>query len=282
MKKKPTNCVSKNSIVWITGASSGIGAALAKEMAKRGVHLILSGRRIQALLNVQNDCQKLGAGDILVLPFEATDFDQLTSIVTTAEGWKGGIDLLINNAGVSQRSLIINTDMDVYRKIMDIDYFAPVQLTMLVLPGMIERGGGMIAVTSSLAGKMGSKLRSGYCSAKHALQGFFESLRAEHYQDNIRVSLILPGYVKSNVSVSALKGDGSRHGVMDKGQSKAITAEEAAKKIIAQLEKGREEIYVGSGIEMIAPLLKRFFPKLLSQILRNQKLPSEAQFYDRI
>ena len=134
----------------------------------------------------------------------------------------------------------------------------------------------MIAVTSSLAGKIGSKLRSGYCSAKHALHGFYDSLRAEVHDDNIRVSIILPGYVQSNVSVSALTGDGGTHGVMDAGQAKAISAEAAAVRIIRQLEQEREEIYVGTGAEMLAPWLKRFFPTLLSRFLRKQKVPPRA------
>lgn len=264
--------VFQNKTVWITGASSGIGASLAYVFAKKGAHLILSGRQLDKLQAVETRCRTLGVSDILLLPFEATDFEQLETIAATAERWKDGIDLLINNAGVSQRSLVIDTEISVYREIMDIDYFSPVMLTKLVLPGMVRRGGGMIAITSSLAGKFGSKLRSGYCSAKHALHGFYDSLRAEHYQDNIRISIILPGYVQSNVSVSALIGNGSRHGIMDKGQANAISADAAAEIIVRKLYKEKEEIYVGTGMEMLTPWLKRFFPGLLSYFLRKQKI----------
>ena len=266
----------RDRVVWITGASSGIGAALAKALASRGAELILSGRRMDALEAVKASCLELGRIDILLLPFEATDFEALPAIVVKAQQWKGHIDVLINNAGVSQRSLVVDSDMSVYRRIIDIDYFSPVMLTKLVLPGMIAQGGGLIAVTSSLAGKIGSKMRSGYCSAKHALHGFYDSLRAEVYADNIRVSIILPGYVQSNVSLYALTGDGGTHGVMDAGQAGAISADAAAARILRQLEKEREEIYVGTGAEMLAPWLKRFFPGLLSRFLRKQKVPGGA------
>ena len=262
-----------NKTIWITGASSGIGAGLARAFATEGAALILSGRREQALEEVVQQCRTAGAADVLALPFETTDFDALPALVSRADGWRDGIDMLVNNAGISQRSLVMDTQMEVYRSIMEVDYFAPVALTKLVLPGMLARGGGTIAINSSLAGKLGSKLRSGYSSAKHALLGFYDSLRAELHEQGIRVAVILPGYVQSQVSVSALTGDGSEHGIMDSGQASAISADDAAKVILKGLHRSCDEIYVGSGAEMLAPVLKRFFPGLLTRILRQQKIP---------
>lgn len=262
-----------NKVIWITGASSGIGAGLAQRLAAEQSLLILSGRQQAALEQVAEQCRAAGAQQVLCLPFEATDFAALAEIVKRAQQWQGRIDLLINNAGISQRSQVLDTELETYRHIMEVDYFAPVALTKLVLPIMLAQGGGMIAVTSSLAGKLGSKLRSGYCSAKHALHGFFDSLDAELHAQNIRVCMILPGYVQSQVSVNALLGDGARQNSMDAGQASAISALAAADIIVKGLQQQRSEIYVGTGREMLAPWLKRFFPKRFRQIIRNQALP---------
>lgn len=258
--------------MWVTGASSGIGAGLARTLATCRCKLILSGRNSEALKEVSDQCFKAGAEDTLILPFDVTDFDNLESITLQAVNWQGQIDVLLNNAGISQRSLIIDTQLSTYRKIMDVDFFGHVALTKCVLPHMIKAGGGHIAVTSSIAGKLGSKLRSGYSSAKHALDGFFEALRAEHYDDGIRVSMLYPGYVHSNVAFNAITGDGGLHGKRESEHDQGITADEAGRKIIKQLGKEKEEIYVGSGSEMITPLLKRFVPSLLSWFLRKQKV----------
>ena len=162
-------------VVWITGASSGIGEALARAMLAQGAEVILSGRRADAL-------QALAAvapERTLVLPFETTDYDRLPALVEQAWGWRGRIDLLINNAGISQRSLALDTSLQVYRQLMEVDYLAPVALTQLLLPRLVEQGSGQLAVVSSVAGKLGAPLRTGYCGAKHAVVGYFEALRAE-------------------------------------------------------------------------------------------------------
>ncbi len=258
--------------VWITGASSGIGAGLARQFAKQGAHLILSGRRADALAVVKRECGAFGSGDVTILTFETTDYDSLTRVVEDAIAFKGRIDCLVNNAGISQRSLALDTGMDVYRKILDVDFFAPVTLTKLVLPGMIKNGGGLICVTTSVAGKVGSKMRSGYCAAKHALHGFFDSLRAELYDDNIRVSLIVPGYVQTNVTINAITADGSPNQKSEAEHAKGISPDAAATRIVSALAKGKEEIYIGSGAEMLAVPLKRFFPGALSRMTRKQDI----------
>jgi short-subunit dehydrogenase len=167
--------MTQSKIAWVTGASSGIGEALAHVLSKDGWSVILSGRRTKALEAVAASLSTPS----LVLPFEATDYEALPGVVERAKAWRGHIDLLVNNAGVSQRSLALDTAFETYKAIMEVDFFAPLRLTQLTAPLMVERGQGRIVAISSLAGRIGSPLRTGYCAAKHALLGYFEALRAE-------------------------------------------------------------------------------------------------------
>jgi short-subunit dehydrogenase len=246
--------------VWVTGASSGIGEALAHGLATRGAKIILSGRRVDALQRV---AQSLNA-ETLVLPFEATDYDALPAVVGKAEGWNGGVDLLINNAGVSQRSLALDTTFDVYRTLMEVDFFAPLRLTQLVLPGMVERKSGAIAVVSSVAGKVGAPIRTGYCAAKHAVVGYFEALRAEvEIAYGIKVHVILPGSVKTGVSVNSLTGDGSRRGKNDINIENGMEPDRAAAVILDGVAAGARDIPVAEGMELMALQLRAQNPEAL-------------------
>jgi short-subunit dehydrogenase len=229
-------------VAWVTGASSGIGEALAKALGKAGWSVILSGRRLEALTAV---AAKVG-GETLILPFEATDMDALPAVAEQAVGWKGRIDLLINNAGVSQRSLGIDTDFSVYRTIMEIDYFAPLRLTQLVLPHMVARRSGRIVAISSIAGRVGSPMRTGYCSAKFALIGYFEALRAEIEQAyGVKVTTVLPGSVRTAVAANALQQDGSRRGVSDENIDNGMDPDEAARLMLEAFEADKRELIIG-------------------------------------
>ena len=202
----------KDKTVWITGASSGIGEALAHAFAQEGASLILSGRRVDALKVVASSV----AGETLILPFETTDYPSLPQAVETAWAWKGRVDILVNNAGVSQRSLAIDTAPEVYSDLINIDLIAPIWLTQLQLPKMAAAGGGHIVAISSVAGRVGAPLRTAYCAAKHGLIGYMDALRAEAEQlHNIKVTNILPGSVATNVSRNALTADGSSRGKSD-------------------------------------------------------------------
>jgi dehydrogenase/reductase SDR family protein 7B len=232
---------------WITGASSGIGEALARGLADRGAALILSGRRLDALQAVADSLD----AQTLVLPFEATDLDALPAISARAIAWRGGVDMLINNAGVSQRSLALDTEFQVYRQIMEIDYFAPVRLTQLVLPHMVERGSGHLSVVSSVAGKVGVPLRTGYCSAKHAVVGYFDALRAEVEQAyGLTVSVITPGSVATQVAVNAFSGDGGQYNRADPNIDNGMPVDEAARIILDGIAAGQREIPVAQGGEL--------------------------------
>jgi len=259
--------------VWITGASSGIGAALARAMAGAGARLILSGRNLDALRSVAADC---GPGARL-LPFEATDFDRLPAIVAEA----GDVDLLVNNAGVSQRSLAHQTDMGVYRAIMEVDFFAPVALTRLVLPAMLARGEGQLAVVASVAGKVGSPMRTGYCAAKHAVMGWFDALRTEVEHKGLKVSTIVPGFVATEIGRRALTGDGTPVGREDSDIAAGIPAARAAEIILDGLARGVREIEVGGdGPDMALLKLKREAPELLFDTM-SQLGAAAVAAYDR-
>ncbi len=247
-------------VAWITGASSGIGEALAHALGAAGWALILSGRRTEALQRVAAAC---GAA-ALVLAFEATDYDALPGIVATAIAWRGQIDLLINNAGISQRSLALDTGFDVYRSLMETDFFAPLRLTQLVAPHMVARRSGRLVAISSLAGRTGSPLRTGYCAAKHALVGYFEALRAEFEQAyGVGVTIVLPGSVRTPIATNALQGDGSVRGTSDANIDAGMDPARVAGIIVAAIEGGRREVVIAEGAELAGVSLRASDPEAL-------------------
>ena len=257
----------ENSVVWITGASSGIGEALARELLQQGAKIILSGRRADAL-------QAVAAVDpqrTLVLPFESTDYDAIDGLVEQAWNWQGHVDCLINNAGISQRSLALDTQFDVYRKLIEVDYLAPVALTQAILPRMVERRSGQLAVISSVAGKIGTALRTGYCGAKHAVVGYFEALRAEvERAHGISVSVILPGSVRTGVAVNALSGDGHSRGRSDVNIENGMPADEAARRILAGMAAGDRTIEIAEGTELSAMRLRVSDPEKLFSLMAGE------------
>lgn len=260
----------QNKVAWITGASSGIGEAMAYALHKRGAKLILSSRRRAVLEDVKRNCGGDGS-DIHILPLDLAETDALEEKAQQALGIYGHIDYLFNNGGISQRSEAIDTRLEVIRKVMEINFFGSVALTKAVLPSMIERQSGHIVVTSSVMGKFGTRLRSSYAASKHALHGYFDCLRQEVYQHNIDVSLVCPGYVKTEVTKNALEGDGSKHNQMGQGQELGMTPEAFAQKLLPKIAQRKEEIYIG-GKEIWGVYLKRFVPRLFNKILRNTEV----------
>lgn len=252
-------------VVWITGASSGIGEACAYRYAARGDALVLTSRSIERLEEVASRCRAAGAKGTLVLPFDMEDPTGIDLLVHGAWSAFGGVDVVFCNAGISQRSTVEETSMDVVRKIMEIDFFAPVAIGKAVLPLMLASGGGHIAVTTSIAGRFGFPLRCAYSSAKHALYGFFETLRAEYGGKGIRVTLVCPGRVRTNISMNALDKDGHRHGAMDPGQAGGLDADKAARAIVHAIDRGRREVLVGRK-ELLMVYIKRFFPNLCARL----------------
>ena len=258
------------SVIWITGASSGIGEAVALELAKRqNVKLVLSARREEELQWVAKQTG-LPASNVLVLPMDMTDFDNLTAHVETVRQRFGRIDYLFQNAGISQRSTVAKTDLSVYKRIMDVNFFGVVALTKAVLPIMLAQRSGHFIVTSSVAGKLATKQRSGYSASKHALHGFFDALRAETYDEGIRITIVCPGYIRTAISINALDSAGDKHGKMDENQEKGMAPDEFAQRLLKAVDAQKEEVYIG-GSEIYGIYLKRFFPSLLSRILRKRK-----------
>jgi len=225
--------------VWVTGASSGVGEGLARVFHREGANLIISARRADELERVKASCE--GPGTIDVVPFDLVDEAGRDAAAAGVLAKHPRIDVLINNAGIGQRSLIMDTTLDVDRQIMEVDYFAPVALTKLVLPRMIEQGGGHVVVTSSVAGKHGMSHHSTYCAAKHALHGYFESLRIEMLSHDIKVCLLVIAGVRSNVHEHALLGDGSEYGHADWGANAGMSAEECAEHTIAAMQADEYE-----------------------------------------
>lgn len=257
-------------VVWITGASSGIGEAVAYEMATKGALLILTASRLQSLEEVADKCKKLGCTNVISLPFDLSVTDQLDTLVDNAWDIYGRIDVFYNNAGISQRGTTVETELHVIRKVMDVDFYAPVVMTKRILPKMLDNGGGQLVVTTSIAGRFGFPMRCAYSSAKHALYGFFETVSAEYHDKNIKVTIVCPGRVKTNISLNALEKDGTPHGKMDAGQAGGISSSNAARKIVAAIINNRREVLVG-GKELLMVYIKRFFPGLCAMLSRNIK-----------
>jgi NADP-dependent 3-hydroxy acid dehydrogenase YdfG len=233
--------------VWITGASSGIGEALVKSFAADGAHIILSGRRVDALQAVADALPS----DTLILPFEVTDFSELEANVAQAWDWMGRVDILVNNAGVSQRSLAIHTEPQVYTDLLNIDLIAPIWLTQLQLPRMVAAGGAHIVAISSVAGRIGAPLRTAYSAAKHGLIGYMDALRTEvSLRHNINITNVLPGSVATNVSRNALTADGSTRGKSDEKIDSGDDPMDCAKVILDAISSNAPEVIFAQGMEL--------------------------------
>ena len=252
---------------WITGASSGMGKAVAVALSKFDTRIIISGRDIESLQITAGEIENNGSRARI----EVMDMQDEASIIRTAKkvlADKEKIAGLYHFAGISQRSLLIETPLENTRKIMEINFFGIVALTNVVLRSMIKNGEGQIAAASSLVGKFGFPYRSAYASSKHALHGYFETLLAENYDKGIRISMLMGGRIQTNISKFSLDKDGNEYGKMDAGQAKGISPEKAAQQILKGLEKDKLEIPVG-GNELIMLKLKRFFPAIHSRLIRK-------------
>ncbi|GMM94140.1 SDR family NAD(P)-dependent oxidoreductase [Qipengyuania sp. MTN3-11] len=247
--------------VWITGASSGIGAALAREWAGRGARIVMSARDEERLRQVADDLET----ETLVLPFDVRDEAAMRAATGEAIGWHG-VDVFVANAGISQRSAAVDTAMQVYRDIIEIDLTAQIAATQALLPHMVERGSGRLLFISSIAGKVGVPMRTAYCAAKFGLIGYADALRAELSQSGIGVHVVCPGSVATNVSRNALAADGTPRGRSDKVIDNGIAADEAAKRIVDAVELNSREIIVAEGMEEAMGELRRTPDQLFDQV----------------
>jgi len=257
-----------NKTIWITGASSGIGEALAMQLSAEGAQLILSARRQSELERVKGNCSN--PDKIKILTLDLAEADSLATKTNEAIALFGQIDILINNGGISQRSLVKDTKLEVDRNLMEVNYFGNIALAKNLLPHMLKKGSGHFVVVTSLTGIFGTPYRSGYAATKHALHGFYDSLRAELEDDGIKVTIAAPGFVKTNVSVNALVGDGSKANIMDDAQAKGISAEDCAAAIVRAIKKEKREIYIGK--ESYGAYVKRFLPSLFARMIKKAKV----------
>lgn len=255
-------------VVWITGASSGIGEAMAREFAREGARLVLSSRRTAELERVRLGCER--PDHHRVLPFDLADTTSFADLARSVISGAAGVDVLVNNGGVGQRALAVDTDEPVERAIMEVNYFAPVALSKAVLPSMLSRGRGQIVVVSSVMGYVGTPGRSSYAAAKHALHGYFDSLRAEVASRGIAITLICPGYVRTQISLNALGPRGEPHGRVDPKTARGITPERCARGIVRAAARRQREAYIG-GWEVAGIFLQRFVPGLFARIVRRMK-----------
>jgi dehydrogenase/reductase SDR family protein 7B len=254
-------------VIWITGASSGIGEELARQLSSYNTRLILSSRRLEELERVKSSLN-INPENVFILPLDLAEPTSLTEIAREAESVFGRIDILVNNGGVTQRSLVMETPIETDRRIMEINYFSGVILTKCVLPGMLERGYGHIIAMSSITGKFGFPLRSAYAASKHAMAGFYESVNAEYYHQRVKTTVIFPGRIRTNISLGAIGPGGKPYNKMDPGQENGTPVDRCARDIIKGVRKDQREVFPG-GIEVLLILVKRFLPRLAFKLARK-------------
>jgi dehydrogenase/reductase SDR family protein 7B len=257
----------KDKVVWITGASSGIGEALAEELAKQGAILVLTARRTERLEALKQRMPQ--PSKVLILPGDLQDGSAIAPLAQKAEALIGKIDVLVNNAGISQRSTALEARIEDVRRLMEINFFAPIALTNTVLPGMLKRRAGQIVIVSSVAGYVGTPKRSSYCASKHAVRGYFDSLRAELDGTGVGVTIVCPGYINTEITEHAFGASGAEHGKKDKSIQQGLPADKCAKAIADAIAKGKTEMAIG-GREVLAIYAKRFFPKLVERVVPRQ------------
>ena len=260
---------------WITGASSGIGEALARAFVENGGSAILSGRNVAELARV---AAETGAPErCLILPFDTMDFAMLASKTDAAIAFCGGVDVLVNNAGISQRSLAVDTEFQVYQRIVGVDLLAPIALTQGLLPHLLARGSGQLVMISSVAGKTGIPLRTAYCAAKHGLIGYADALRSEIAGQGVKVLVVTPGSVRTNVSRNALNADGSARGTSDVAIDNGIDPNEVARLIWDAVARGTRELLIAEGMEANIPALRASDPERLFDMVEAMVANGYAQ-----
>jgi len=270
--------------VWITGASSGIGESLAYILCENDANVILSARNEEKLQSVAKICrEKSKVSKVLVFPLDLenylsfpTAYEEIIQNLKSA-GLEGSIDVLINNAGISSRGSAIDTDISVLNKIMATNFYGPVELSRAVLPDMCGRRQGAIAVVSSVQGKLGLPYRSAYSASKHAVQGYFDGLRAEVADRGVSVTVASPGYVATSLSLNALNGDGSSYGKMDETTAKGLNPSIVAKQLLMGIARGSAEVLIADTQATTAIQLKAMFPELMASMMRRRALSAKSR-----
>ncbi len=255
----------RNRVVWVTGASSGIGESLSKQLAIAGARLVMSSHEPEELERVKQEIGKV-EHDPVMIPFDLSDPKKVEEAAGNVIQKMGGVDIFFSNGGVSTRTTAMETSLEVDRKVMEINYFSGLIITKKIIPGMLENGFGHIIATSSISGKFGFPLRSAYAASKHALHGFYESLWTELHQQGIRTTIVMPGRVKTNISMHALDKNGKEYGKMSKGQAQGIKPDSCATQMLRAAAGNKREVLIG-GKELIMPRLKQYFPRIFYKLV---------------
>jgi short-subunit dehydrogenase len=257
--------------VWITGAGTGIGKALSVAFANKGARIILSGRKLVPLETCKS--QLTNPDSHIIIPLDLADRKGIESLFSKHCELIDQVDILVNNAGISQRSLAKDTDFDVYRKLIEVNYLGTIKLSLLLLKMFLKKNNGRFVVISSVAGKIGVPVRSGYSASKFALHGFFEALRAELASTNIHINMICPGFINTDISRNALTGSGQAQGTMDDAQANGMPAEKFAEIVLSSIKKNKAETIIGGFRETkLAIWVSRFFPGLLRKMIAKSKV----------
>lgn len=260
----------RNAVVVVTGATSGLGRECARVFHTAGAKLVLCGRNVKALEELTRELAESSQGQTYqpcVVTFDLTDPGAIASAATEILQCFGCVDILINNAGISYRGAISDTIVDVDRKVMEINYFGPVALTKALLPSMVERKRGHIVAISSIQGKISIPFRSAYAASKHATQAFFDCLRAEMEADNIKVTVISPGYIHTNLSVNAVTADGSRYGALDKNTAQGRSAAEVAQDVLDAVGKKKQDVLLTDFLPTVAVYVRALAPRLFFRVM---------------
>ena len=266
----------QNKVIWITGASSGIGEELVKQFAQEGAKLVLSARRESELLRVKNSAN-LPDNQVFILPMDMLEMDSFADKFQQIINRFGGVDVMVHNAGISQRTLFSEMSDQDAKRLMDTNFTSVVALTRVVLPHFIQKKSGSFLVTSSVSGKIGTPYRTMYCASKHALQGFFDGLRGEVWKDGVQVTVVCPGYINTPISLSAIGKGGNAYGKMDVNQAKGIPVNICVEKMIKALKSGKHEIVIAGLKENFGTYLKRFAPSLLWLFTKNYSVKSTEE-----
>lgn len=265
----------KNKVIIITGASSGIGKALAEELAKRGANLVLGARQYVTLCEITAALESQYQIKALAVQADVSKEEDCEMLVKQALQTFGQIDILINNAGLSMRALFNDLDLSVLKNLMDVNFWGTVYCTKYALPEILKTKGSIIGV-SSIAGYRGLPGRTGYSSSKFAMNGFMESLRTELLKTGVHVMVACPGFTTSNIRVAALAKDGHAHGETSMEEGKMMTAEEVAVHISdGILQRKRTLIMTGQG--KLAVWMNKLFPaftdKKVFELFAKEKNP---------
>lgn len=265
----------RNAVVVVTGATSGLGKECARVFHAAGAKLVLCGRNVKALEELTRELADSSSSQgqthqPCVVTFDLIDPGAIAPAAAEILQCFGHVDILINNAGISYRGAISDTIVDVDRKVMEINYFGPVALTKALLPSMVERKRGHIVAISSIQGKISIPFRSAYAASKHATQAFFDCLRAEMEENNIKVTVISPGYIHTNLSVNAVTADGSRYGALDKNTAQGRSAAEVAQDVFDAVGKKKKDVLLTDSLPTMAVYIRTLAPRLFFRIMASR------------